>query len=340
MKTTYRVPLWSTVRQVSARQILLPILLGLGLGLGLAGCGGGGGGGGGVTPQPPANVQANVQAADTVPAAAQSTLRRVVSPGAAGAYGSDLALSSTAQHRPVLALDEGGRIVLAAISSGDRVVLSAESTALALVQLAYGRPLPGTTQTAQVDQIRAVAAFPALVAAVQEALASAQPPSQTASVLRQVRAVLTALADRRSQSLRSGRAFRAELARPRAEDLGTQPYEALTGWSFGAIFLPIGALSGEVLSLQNGTPLYWSAYTERLNSTSVPAGDASRDRVLIPATSFGDRALDRLVRGNPDNLLAWLLGLERHRVPAPVGEHFNLRLVQDRAALLRNLSTC
>jgi len=65
----------------------------------------------------------------------------------------------------VLALDEGGRIVLAAITSGDRVVLSAESTALALVQLAYGRPFPGITQTAQVDQIRAVATFPALVAA-------------------------------------------------------------------------------------------------------------------------------------------------------------------------------
>jgi hypothetical protein len=79
MNTANRVPRWNTFLRVSPGRGLLPMVLVL-LGLAAYSGGGNGGGGGGDTARP----RANVQAADTVPVAAQSTLRRVVSPGAAG----------------------------------------------------------------------------------------------------------------------------------------------------------------------------------------------------------------------------------------------------------------
>lgn len=63
----------------------------------------------------------------------------------------------------MLALDRGGHIVLAAMATGTVAAMDADSTALALVRLAYGA-LPSDRSAAEFNaDIRATASFVALL---------------------------------------------------------------------------------------------------------------------------------------------------------------------------------
>ena len=132
------------------------------LALWLVGCGGGGGGGGGTTP-PPA-VVSNVRAADSVPQVGQALITEVVAPTANAPFGAPVPLTAAAAgaDQPVLALDRAGHIVLAAMATGTVAAMDADSTALALVRLAYGA-LPSDRSAAAFNaDIRATASFVAL----------------------------------------------------------------------------------------------------------------------------------------------------------------------------------
>src|SRR5262245_57950232 len=106
--------------------------------LGLGSCGGGG------ESPAPIPTESKIVTAASVPAEAVNAVAVVASGAGEGSLGSKIALPAKFDSF-VLGLDENGRIVLAGLATSQSITsLSSQTTALALVRMAIGRPPVGS----------------------------------------------------------------------------------------------------------------------------------------------------------------------------------------------------
>lgn len=278
-----------------------------------------------------------------MPQVGQALITEVVAPTANASFGAPLPLTAAAagSDQPVLALDRGGHIVLAAMATGTVAAMDADSTALALVRLAFGA-LPADRSAAAFNaDIRATASFVVLSAAVQQALAAGQPPGLNPEVQQHLMATQSAIgaqAVKRAAagSLATKRAL-ATLPTPWVEDLEKQPYKLVPDLVTGSVFVASPEFTEAQLGVVNATPLYWSVTPREADGRSFPSAPASSSRQLLQPMDLGDRLLGNLDGRTGSVLVDWLTRMEQQAVAVPQGRHFQLLVAHDRAALYANL---
>ena len=288
--------------------------------LSLAGCGGGGGGGGASGNGVPA--AANIVADTSVPAAGTAALTTLATPAGSARWGSALSVAAgTGDARvPVVATNAKGQIVLAAMASTSAVTLTADSTALALARMTFGR-VPASMDSAALDDvIRATAGYALLSERVSQALAAGQASSAADPVLQALGIVLAQTTEAAAKRVSaSARARPLSIAATRVS--GNMPFTLVTGFGpLGTVYLLDSTNSG--IPVVNTMPIVWAAQTYSASNqalspamATLPAASTLRalanatgwlavDPIVLP--SHSGRGIDLLIeQNNATRLVNW-----------------------------------
>jgi uncharacterized protein YjdB len=235
-----------------------------------------------ITVEPPGPVlgSSKIELDPQIPQAISTKIQEIDTPVGSAPVGSDVPLPVLpgGYDSMAIATDAQGNLLLASMTQGTEVTtLNADSTALALARIGWG-PLPkGVTVTVINGAIRAAAGYPALVQAVQSALAAGTAPALALEVDTAVNTVLHQIvpsiqAHATGSSRASAKALVAtpSVTSPLPFALEEVPF---TGGKLG-VFLDDGDTAGTV-AVTNATPVYWNAVSS-----------ANDKDVLLEPTAF------------------------------------------------------
>lgn len=211
----------------------------------------------------PVLVKVVASVAPGLPAFVSTSIEQVNTLYDAGALGASLSLPMAADARDglVVALDANDNLRLASVEvPGDgKIILSADSTALALVRISIGSLPSGLTAQSLNETIRATAAYPALVTAINQALAAGAAPPLSLPVVNSIATVSAHAMD----LLRKPPGRNAKLLNKSISATVSPPFSLLGDIGSGLDL--VGTRSGTI-ELTNCLPIYWSATA---NSTTV-----------------------------------------------------------------------
>jgi hypothetical protein len=305
----------------------LAIVHGVVLPLLLLACGGGGGSGSGSgsapEPAPVVTSPPNIVADVGVPAASIAGITRLATPTGNANWGAFLAVvAGTGDARlPVVATNAEGQIVLAALANSSVVTLTAESTALALARLTFGRVPAGMDSTALDVAIRGSAGYATLEQRVSQALAAGQASSAAAPVLQALRTVLAQTADIVARRVAASTRTRPQAISPTRVS-GDMPFTLFTGFGpLGSVYLLDSTNSG--IRVVNTMPIVWAAQTYSATDQALapkmailPAASTLRaytnatgwlDVDPVVLSDHGGRGIDLLIEQNSTTRLTnWI----------------------------------
>ncbi len=226
---------------------------------------------------PPGSATAAIVYDNAVPAGIRATITQVntfIDSAASGTVDVPVAAGST--DTVALALNDADTIVLAAVQLVDgKLVLGADSTALALVRIVFGPEPEGITVAQLNAAIRGAADYPALVAAIDAALAANVPPSTAPPVLQQVAAVMqqaiailkNAVGNAQAAATKRRQAIPED---PRAEK--PLPYSLLgTPGALLSVHLVDDPLSVTTVRVVNSLPITWDVTANGVTESLPPA---------------------------------------------------------------------
>lgn len=223
-------------------------------------------------------IRATVELARDVPPAARVAVARLVSPLGSGPLNTPLALAFNTPSRRalVLAVDQSGHILLAAVASSPAVVLSADSTAIALALFLRGKLADASEYAAFTTFLRGASGFASLVQAVNRALAAGVTPFEDQATVTAASTLLAAYGAQASAltgRLAERRVPFTVVPAPRVNQL---PFEIVPDTVLGIMPVAITDVCGEVilgrcesdssysdLAVKNATPIHWAVSTTR-----------------------------------------------------------------------------
>ena len=271
----------------------------------LAACGGGGGGGGSDN-TPPSDSSTDTLASTTsanravtidpvIPEATRSKIQQVISPFGAAAPGSAVAVpSALGGDTMVMAVDAEDNILLATLVGSEPTVLSVSSTADALARIAFG-PLPSPITPAAFQQaIQATNAYLQLVAAIQIAVDTGEPASQSAVVQGRLSIVLEQAIPALSAAMGTATAASQKMAPTGQANqastlLSSHTLEVKAPFPFRVIAQSRGPYSifirGGNVDLVNTMQISWGAFSSVSSGTEVALPGTSVARSLASAAA-------------------------------------------------------
>jgi hypothetical protein len=269
---------------------------------------------------PPGSATAAIVYDNAVPAGIRATITQVNTFIDSAAFGTvDVPVAAGSTDTVALALNDADTIVLAAVQLVDgKLVLGADSTALALVRIVFGPEPEGITVAQLNAAIRGAADYPALVAAIDAALAANVPPSTAPPVLQQVAAVMQQAIAILKNAVGNAQAAATKRRQALPETVAELPlpYSLLgTTGSTPSVHLTGSAIN--TVSLVNSLPIYWDAAA---NGTTVS----------LPPSALTSVAL---------GLISPWLGPSPVDVPDAGGPAFTLKLFQSKGSRKENISS-